>query len=191
MYRLLLKLCCKAAHHLRRDESGTSLLEMAIVMPFLIVFGLGVLEFGNALYQYHLITSGVRDAGRYAASLGDVDGDESPDRDAAARTNIKKIAVCGSITDCTLDSHKRLNWWPASIDDLEDVVQVRYCIKGVQEGDTGPDCECDGDLSLRGGTNKVCVGTAETYDDVGLLAALGLGDLTITAVHEERYFGGR
>lgn len=160
-------------------------------MPFLLVFGFGVFEFGNALYQYHLITAGIRDAGRYAAGVRDMNGDNVPDRDAAVRTNIKKIAVCGSIVNCTLDSHKRLNWWPASINDLEDVVKVRYCIGGIEEGDDEPECQCDGNLGLRGGTNKVCVSTSETYDDLGFLAALGLGDLKIAAVHEERYFGGR
>ncbi len=51
-----------------RDREGASMLEFMVVLPFLIAFGFGVLEFGNALYQYHMVPTGVRDAGRYLAS---------------------------------------------------------------------------------------------------------------------------
>ena len=162
-----------------REDEGASLLEFTVVVPFLVIFGFGVIEFGNALYQYHLVTAGVRDAGRYLASLGDSDGDGTPDRDATARTNGKKIAVYGSLTGTA----KRVSWWA-----IEDV-KVKYCIKGTQEGDDpAPDCPCDDSLGLRGGSNKVCVSTTAAYDDVGLLSSYGIGSFTITTGHEERYF---
>lgn len=180
--RLQLRNCVRRARRLWREDSGASLLEFTLVVPFLVVFGFGVIEFGNALYQYHLVTAGVRDAGRYLASLGDSDGDGTPDRDAAARTNGKRIAVYGSLTDLT-EADKRVRWW--SIED----VKVKYCIKGTEEGDDpGPDCPCDDSLGLRGGTNKVCVSTTASYDDVGLLSSYGIGSFTITTGHEERYF---
>ena len=165
-----------------REDEGASLLEFTVVVPFLVIFGFGVIEFGNALYQYHLVTAGLRDAGRYLASLGDSDGDGTPDRDAAARTDGKRIAIYGSLTDLT-DADKRVSWW--SVED----VKVKYCIQGVEEGDDpGPDCPCDDSLGLRGGSNKVCVSTSAAYDDVGLLSPFGFGSFTITTGHEERYF---
>jgi hypothetical protein len=182
MSRFALNRCLRPARRLRRDESGASLLEMTVVTPFLLALGLGAFEFSNALYQYHLVTAGVRDAGRYLGGL--------PERDATARTNAKRIAVCGSIVTCT-DADKRVNWWPAAIADLETVVQVRYCIEGIQEGDAGPNCPCDNSLGLRGGTNKVCVSTTATYGDLGFLDFYGLGGITITTAHEQRYFGVR
>jgi hypothetical protein len=182
MSRFSLIRCLNSARRLRRDEEGASLLEMTVVTPFLLALGLGAFEFGNALYQYHMVTAGVRDAGRYLGGL--------PARDATARTDGKRIAVCGSITTCT-DADKRVDWWPAAIADLETVVQVRYCIKGIQEGDAGPDCPCDDSLGLLGGTKKVCVSTTATYGDLGFLSYFGIGDIAITTAHEERYFGIR
>jgi hypothetical protein len=162
-----------ALHLLHRDEHGGSLLEMGIVTPVLLAIALGIFEFGNALYQYHLITAGVRDAGRYLAGLNS--------RNAATRQDAKEIAVYGSLTS----TDKRVEWW--STDD----VSVRYCINGSEEGDLEPDCPCDGTLSLRGGANKVCVSTTVAYADLGFLEHYGLGPITITTAHEERYFKTR
>jgi hypothetical protein len=147
---------------------------MAVVAPFLLALGLGVFEFGNALYRYHLISTGIRDAGRYLAGL--------PERDEAAREKGKNIAVTGLPAGDEL----RISWWDA------DDISVWYCIDGAQEGDASPDCACDGDLDLRHGTtNKVCVSTTVAYGDLGLLGYYGLGSIIFSTNHEERYFGVR
>ena len=169
-----------------RDQQGASLLEMTVVMPFLLAFGLGVAEFGNALYQYHLVNGGVRDAGRY---LGSVDKDA-----AGATSNARKIAVCGDVTSCTTESDKRVNWWPPAIADIDNAIAVKYCIDGVAEGDTIADCICvnpalNPDPGF--GSSKVCVSTTATYGDLGFLAYFGIGPLTFTTGHEQRYYGIR
>lgn len=164
------------ARRLQRDESGASLVEFTVIAPFLFTLGLGVFEFGNVLYQYHLVTGGIRDAGRYAAGMGP--------RDDIVRTDAKRIAVYGSLTE-TAETDKRVDWW-----DIDDI-GVRYCILGVQEGDANPACPCNKDLGLRGGTNKVCVSTTVTYNGLGFLSYFGIEPITITTAHEERYFGVR
>lgn len=192
------KLLCPP-RHLWRDEKGASLLEMTVVMPFLVTFGFGVIGFGHALYEYHLITAGVRDAARYLGSAGYVDlsadravDPDEVDPDGTKRSSARNIAVCGSVTDCSTDADKRVSWWPADIAEIDSAIKVKYCLNGVAEGDEIDDCTCANPaLTSNFGANKVCVSTTPTYDDVGFLTALGLGPITIRVGHEQRYFGIR
>lgn len=51
----------------KKGESGASLVEFAIVLPFLLVLLLGIVEFGWALGQMNDIRHGAREAARLAA----------------------------------------------------------------------------------------------------------------------------
>ena len=167
-----------SARCLRRDEDGAALLELTVIMPFLIVLGLGIFEFSNMLYQYHLITGGVRDAARFAAGL------PMPDPvDPSAETCVnpganpvgcaKRLAVFGQIES---GGNYRLggDWW-----DVGDIT-VDYVALDPPDPD------------LRGGNPfKVVVSTNVMYDDIGFLDALGLGPITIATTHEERHYGVR
>ena len=48
-----------------RPQSGAALVELALVIPFLLVMALLVAEFGRAIYQYNVLAKSVRDAARY------------------------------------------------------------------------------------------------------------------------------
>lgn len=48
-----------------RDDSGSVLVEALMLLPVLTIFSIGVLEFGNVLWQRHQVQTGVRDAARY------------------------------------------------------------------------------------------------------------------------------
>ena len=48
-----------------RSQSGAALVELALVIPFLLVMSILVAEFGRAIYQYNTLTKSVRDAARY------------------------------------------------------------------------------------------------------------------------------
>src|SRR5438874_12674733 len=50
-----------------RDKEGSALAEAALVVPVLFTLVLGVLEFGWFFYNQQRVTTGVRDAARYAA----------------------------------------------------------------------------------------------------------------------------
>jgi len=50
---------------LRTFQSGAALVELALVIPFLLVMSMLVAEFGRAIYQYNTLTKSVRDATRY------------------------------------------------------------------------------------------------------------------------------
>lgn len=47
------------------DESGVALIEAAIAFPFLVILMAGLFEFGLVFYNFQLVQTGVRDAGRY------------------------------------------------------------------------------------------------------------------------------
>ncbi|WP_212523409.1 TadE/TadG family type IV pilus assembly protein [Actibacterium sp. MT2.3-13A] len=55
----------RARQKLRQDETGSVLTEALLLLPFLTIFSIGVLEFGNVLWQRHQLQTGVRDAARY------------------------------------------------------------------------------------------------------------------------------
>jgi Flp pilus assembly protein TadG len=49
-------------------ERGAELVEFALVLPLLLLIVLGTIEFGRAYYTYHLLSKGLRDGARYAAT---------------------------------------------------------------------------------------------------------------------------
>src|SRR5919198_6006884 len=83
---------------LSNDRQGAALVEFTVVLPFLLVLGFGVFEFGNLLYGYHLINTGIEDAARYLSRVDD------PNAKAA---QAKELAVYGQIGG----SSKRVAWW--------------------------------------------------------------------------------
>ena len=48
-----------------RGEQGAAAVEMALVLPLLVILGLGVVELGRTIWQYQVVTKGVRDGVRY------------------------------------------------------------------------------------------------------------------------------
>lgn len=148
----------------RREKKGAALVEFTIVAPVLMMLGFGILEFGNALYGQHVITTGVHDAARYLARFPDPSAHY-----AAAKT----LAVTGQVTGTT----QRLAWWPASAISVATTNIANPIDAGTSERTyRGPD-----PLSV------VRVTTTATYPGVGLLSFLGLGSLlTTTVYHEER-----
>lgn len=170
MRRLLIAIGAKR-RELARDEDGTSLVETTIAMPFLLVIGLGLFEFGNLLYNHHLVSTGVRDAARYAARFADPTSRED---------EAKRLAVTGRID---LEGAPRVPWW-----DVGDVDMT------VTQIDNSPD-PITGERPYRGGAEirVVRVETTVSYgsaEGLGVLGFLGLGDaITFTLAHEQRGIG--
>jgi hypothetical protein len=69
-----------------RDESGVALVEMAIVIPFLLLLIFGMIDFGIFLYRDLQLTQGVREAGRQAA-VAKFDGGYAACTGAGSPTN--------------------------------------------------------------------------------------------------------
>jgi Flp pilus assembly protein TadG len=160
------------AHHinkLRHDQSGLSMIELAVVLPVLMTIGLGAMEFGNLIYVQHLIANGVRDGGRYAAGLPYDAGNAT--QTAANSAKIANIVTNGVDTGGTA---RVAGWLPGS-------VTVAYTtIDNSAQSYRGP-------LSLP----VVTVSTSYSYQPLGFLGFLGMGAQTLTFSHQERVIGNR
>jgi Flp pilus assembly protein TadG len=53
------------ARRLHCRERGAALVELALMMPLLLILTMITTEFGRAMYQYNLLTKSVRDSVRY------------------------------------------------------------------------------------------------------------------------------
>jgi len=157
-----------------RDTRGAAILEMTVILPVLLTIGLGVFEFGNLIYNYHLITVGVRDGARYIAGLAQVDASGNS-LVAANEIAAKNIAVTGTDSGGV----QRVSWW--------ETTEVFVSYSNV------PNADVSGNKLYRGGANivMVTVSTDVDYQPLGFLGYLGLGTITLHAEHKERMFGVR
>jgi Flp pilus assembly protein TadG len=155
----------------RGGERGAALIELAIVIPFLTVLGLGVMEFANYFFNYQLLQNSVRDAARYAASLP-YDSTNTTQNDAA----IKSIAVTGVTTGGT----KKVSWWSTSDVSVIWGTVVNTALSGGLQS-----------YRYAGNVPVVTVSTTVAYPSLGFLGFLGLEGMTLQASHKERVFGVR
>lgn len=156
-----------------RDESGHAVIELAIVLPVMLMIALGVFEFGRLIYSYHLIQNGVRDGARYVAGLPYDPGNTTQTANQLAAT--QNIATRGTATGGT----NRVSWWnPANV--------------GITYGTVANGATlCGGQRCYRGGDSLVIVTvtTSVPYSPLGYLGFLGLDTINLTFSHQERLFG--
>jgi hypothetical protein len=182
MSRFSVRRILRGSRRLRGDEDGAALLEMTIVTPFLVIFGLGLFEFSNALYQYHLITGGIRDAARYAASLPIptvIDQNQACDASDPRATPIgcaKRLALTGQVA---AGGGQRVGWWESGDIEITYPSFTNETIDGLRQY-RGPD-----------NITRVVVTTTFVYEGIGFFGALGLNPFTVTTAHEERHYGVR
>ena len=160
----------------RRDERGAALLEFTVVLPVLLAIGLGVFEFGNLIYNYHLIGTGVRDAARFVAGLPTIDENGNSLRTQNDEAAIN-IAMRGT---ADTSGELRVPWWSNTA-----TVSVVYTDHSNVDG--------SGNQLYRGGDviTTVTVAAEVPYQALGFLGYLGLGNITLSSQHEERVFGVR
>lgn len=143
------------------DERGAVLLELSVVLPVLLLLGLGTLEFGNLFYQYHLMANAVRDAARYAASRNDDVCSGAADADIIA---VAKQTGSGQI-------------WPTgtniTVSCTAGVANSTYYYRGKSV------------------IKSVTVTATAPYVPLGFMGFLKLAAPTLTVSHQERVIGGR
>ena len=158
----------------RRDERGTTLVEMALIAPLMVTLGAGVFEFGNMINQKLLMQAGLNDAARFAARCnGQLYAQAGLTINCAdIATN---IAVFGNAAGT---GAARVTGW-AKADVTLQIANAGSCHDAVVAGVT----------QYRSVTPQVCIVRASTnkvYADLGMLALLGLGPITLHGAHEER-----
>jgi Flp pilus assembly protein TadG len=94
--------------HLLREQSGAVLVEAMIVIPFVTLFSVGILEFGNMFWQKEQIEVGLRDAARYVARCQTDVSFAAACNETAARS----IAFYGTATPGDSDGLRVTGWGP-------------------------------------------------------------------------------
>jgi Flp pilus assembly protein TadG len=151
----------------RNETRGAVAIEAALAIPFLVVLGSGIIEFGSVFYNYGLVQTGIRDAARYLARVQEPATQEGPARN---------IAVSGTTA---AGAARRVEWWQASH------VRISY-------RQTPNPFDAQTGLRLyRGGDplTTIRVEVAVDYPGLKLLPLFGFDKLRITAAHEERHVG--
>jgi hypothetical protein len=75
-----------------KKEAGVAAIEMALLLPLLILLLFGVTEFGRATYQYNALAKSVRDSARYLSQFAPGDGVRS--------LEARSMVLCGAV-DCS------------------------------------------------------------------------------------------
>ncbi|WP_037435651.1 TadE/TadG family type IV pilus assembly protein [Sinorhizobium fredii] len=145
--------------HFWLSEEAAGLTETIIVVPFVTVFAAGILEFGNLFWERMQIDAGLRDAGRYLARCRPT----SPTyASTCSQTTAKLIAFYGTQSPAEGAVLRVPGWGP----NLTDIT-----------------------VNAVGGDGTFTIETAHLYQASPLFGWLGIGAITISASHEERYMG--
>lgn len=84
--------------HLLRREDGSSIVELAIVFPILLILFVGCAELGRLFYTYTTLAKATKVGARYLSTSRDVTSSD-PTLVAAAKLKAKSLVVCG-YTNC-------------------------------------------------------------------------------------------
>ncbi|ESY75789.1 pilus biosynthesis protein TadE [Mesorhizobium sp. LNHC252B00] len=165
-------------HRFGCEERGAVLVEMTLITPLMISLSAGVFEFGNLLHQKLLIEAGLNDGARYAARCN-----QTFNTAINCVTYAKNIAATGSYDcggNCTVAS-RVTGWLPAAV-----TVDLNHLVIAVT---VDPNTGLANYHSTTASVRVVRLETSFTYTGASLLNYLGVGPITFSAGHEERYTG--
>ena len=195
----------KQIKKLAGDKSGAALLEVSVVIPVVLSIGLGVVEFGNAIYNEHLIFNGVRDAARYAAGL------PYSSLNPALSIPTQKTAACIALTgqtnnttacnaaanpSCTA-AYCRVSWWNNASGATVAGSQVSVLYNSLPDngmalcGTVATPAFCRGRDNATTNVYTVTVTATVPYQSLGFMSYFNLAAPTFSLSHTERLFGVR
>ena len=175
---------------LKRDVRGAALVEVSAVIPLVLLIGLGVVEFGNAIYSQHLIANGVRDAARYLARMPQTNSATiTANNTKAAYVAIYGTATvpsdtCNSTSTLAMKNSRRVSWWCGT-----STISVTYPCYNNDQSVTG----CTGTYTqgvkqFRGLSSITTVTVTATvpYSSLGFMSYFNLAAPTFSLSHTER-----
>jgi len=149
-----------------RDERGAVLAEALIIVPFVTVFSVGILEFGNMFWEKEQVETGLRDAARYLGRCqpsNALSGYVSQCSETVAR----RIAYYGT-SDPAATELRVAGWSPTG-----SAIVFATVTRGIAPDDH----------------QVIVASTSLAYNSSPLFGWLGLANITIEAYHDERYIG--
>ena len=162
-----------------KDQTGSPIMEAAVVFPFVLVLGLGAIEFGYALYQYQIVQASLRSGGRYLARIPVANWNDLVPGDSQGKT-YEQYAISLTVRDSVTDSPRVKGWNLADVTISPTITDNCTSIQGncLNYYNGGPQVS-----ALRISTNFVPEG-------LGFASLIGLSSgLRINASHEERVIG--
>ncbi|WP_281004815.1 TadE/TadG family type IV pilus assembly protein [Mesorhizobium hawassense] len=162
--------------HFRQDQGGTVLVEMALIVPLMVVLSAGIFEFGRFLHDKLLVEAGLSDAARFAARCNSQLYTDNGLTAINCATLAASIAVYGKIGGTTTDTPRVVGWQASDV-----TINSSTCVNAVDPG--------TGTVLYLSTTSQVCVVTASTnfhYQDLGMLSLVGVSSITVGGQHQER-----
>jgi Flp pilus assembly protein TadG len=89
----------RALRRLSKREDGSSMIELAIVFPFLLLLFAGTAELGRLFYTYTTLAKATKVGARYLSTSGDATSSNAT-KVAAAKLAAQSLVVCG-YTNCS------------------------------------------------------------------------------------------
>ena len=87
-------------NYLRYDERGSSVIELAIVFPILLLLFVGAAEIGRLFYSYNTLSKATKVGARYLTTQKDAESTDPLVTDPL-RTRVANLVVCGYTNGCT------------------------------------------------------------------------------------------
>jgi Flp pilus assembly protein TadG len=81
--------------YMTRNQSGVAAVEMALLLPFLILLAFGLTELGRAVYQYNALAKSVRDGARHLSQYAP--------GDAGSLAEARRLVLCGKTNTTDAD----------------------------------------------------------------------------------------
>lgn len=140
-------------------DDGAVLVEALVAVPFVTIFAAGILEFGNIFWERMQIDAGLRDAGRYLSRCRPT----TPTYTSyCSQATAKTIAFYGTQSPAGGAKLRVPGWGP----DLSEITVTPVSADGT-----------------------ITIATAHPYETSPIFGWLGIGAITISSSHEERYIG--
>lgn len=152
----------KALTAFLKSRRGSAGIETAFALPVLLALGFGAADAGWLLSEAHRMKVGLAAGAHLLARSRDV---------GASEDEARNLAVTGRISS---GGAARVKGWTTTD------VQITYRLVDNNAGD----------YAGGGQVRIVRLASARPYAGFGLLKLAGLGEMTVSAAHEERWTGG-
>jgi Flp pilus assembly protein TadG len=183
-----------------RCRKGAAAVEFGIVVAILFIPLIGgSIELGRGIHHYQVVTKSMRDATRFMSRLPKSAIPDTLDGGAGgtgACSNTENTGVAGQAKNLAMYGNIAgtgtafLPYWtaPANLATIDMCGPVALGTAGITCGGNA----IAGTVTVDGedlDVEIVCLTTTVTYDDIGFLSALGLGPITYTVAHQQRWIG--
>lgn len=110
------------------SQRGVAAVELAFILPILLIMLSGIVEYGRALWYYDALAKGARDAARYLSTrqIGDLSAETSAT--STTRAIVADTASQAGVTGFNRFTHLTVSCAPTSCDSAASVTTVTVAV---------------------------------------------------------------